>query len=168
MIALKDISLTRIKSENEVNQLYPIVEQIWQAHFPAIIGQDQVDYMLKHYQSASVILSEIEGGRIYYLINQNGSEVGYIAYDICSDYLYLSKLYLIESARGKGYLKQILNYLAELASELGKAAFHLNVNKNNVRTVQIYQHFGFKIVNETKQPLGPYFLDDYEMVKHLK
>ncbi|MCH4169034.1 MAG: GNAT family N-acetyltransferase [Streptococcaceae bacterium] len=168
MIELEDIILIPISTEAEVDALYPIVEQIWQAHFPAIIGQAQVDYMLSHYQSTAVILAEIESGRAYYLLTQDDQEIGYIAYDTCSDYLYLSKLYLIESMRGRGYLRQILEYLEKLAVSLGKNAFHLNVNKDNVTTIQIYQHFGFKIVNQTKQPLGPYFLDDYEMIKQLK
>lgn len=168
MAELKDIELIPINTEAEVNALYPIIEQIWQAHFPVIIGQEQVDYMLKHYQSVPVILAEIEGGRTYDLICQDGQAIGYIAYDICSDFLYLSKLYLIESVRGKGYLRQILDYLEKLAIMLGKNAFHLNVNKDNLTTIKIYQHLGFKIVNQTKQPLGPYFLDDYEMIKQLK
>ncbi|MBS7576776.1 MULTISPECIES: GNAT family N-acetyltransferase [unclassified Enterococcus] len=168
MIELKDISLIPIKTQVDVDLLYPTVEQIWQSYFPKIIGQEQVDYMLTHYQSSEIILKEIKEGRIYYLLHQEAQNIGYIAYDVCLDSLYLSKLYLVEKVRGRGYLSTILAYLEQIAIKLGKSALYLNVNKDNAKTIQIYQHLGFNIVKKTKQPLGPYFLDDYQMIKYLK
>ena len=51
---------------------------IWREHYIPIIGLEQVDYMVKNYQSAEAMHSQHQNGYDYYMIYYNDLLIGYI------------------------------------------------------------------------------------------
>ncbi len=92
----------RVTTEEELDQLLPIIHDVWQEAFVPIIGQAQVDYMLATYQSKEQIQKELGNDVYYFLLIKDDQPVGYTAYEKFESSIYLSKLYLLASVRGQG------------------------------------------------------------------
>lgn len=148
-----------IQSPEDFQTLDRLIKEIWPEVFTPIIGSDQVAYMLAHYQSPAAIQKEVQQGAVYLLLMEGDQAVGYTAYEETPQQLYLSKLYLHQSTRGKGYASQVFDWYEEIAS--GKT-LHLNVNKQNQQAIAVYEHRGFQRVSERSVAIGSGFvMDDF-------
>jgi len=155
-----------IKTTEEIDCLAALIQEIWPEVFIPIIGKEQVDYMLVHYQGKDVIASEIEQGIRYFLIEDFNSPIGYFAYSLEEDHLLISKVYLKKEFRSMGLSSGIFSYFEEIARDKKKEKLLLHVNRSNKQAVEVYLHRGFKIVKIVDQPLGDrFFLNDYWMEK---
>lgn len=142
-----------------------LVKEIWPEIYTPIIGEEQVNYMLETYQSLENIQKEISEGDQYFILLANNQPVGYTAYRDSADEVYLSKLYLTNATRGKGYGNQVFSWYEQVAA--GKK-LRLNVNKYNQRAIAIYEHRGFKCVESCQNDIGSGFvMDDYVYLKDL-
>lgn len=162
------VKLKPIQTEQDIVALSPLLETIWREVFPPIIGSAQTEYMLRHYQSPEDIMHEITGGARYFLIEMNRQPIGYVAYEIRVDYLFISKIYLLGSERGKGISSELFDWLENQALTGGKNRLHLHVNRENSQAIAVYQHKGFSIVQSVVSDIGGGFvMDDFYMEKLL-
>ena len=75
--------------------------------------------------------------------------------------MYLSKLYLYKDERGKGYSRQMLDFVIRNARNIGLTSIELNVNRNN-SAIYAYEKLGFKVIRAEKNDIGAgFFMDDY-------
>ncbi|MBF6978459.1 GNAT family N-acetyltransferase [Aerococcaceae bacterium zg-BR22] len=156
----------KVATEKDLAQLYTVISEIWPEVFTPIIGVQQVAYMLEHYQSVDAIQTEIARGAHYYLLLHEDEVVGYTAYENQEEKLYLSKLYIRQSLRGKGYMSQLFDWYEQLSE--GKTLY-LNVNQGNKLAIQVYEHRGFKRVGERYVDIGEgYVMNDYVYELSLK
>jgi ribosomal protein S18 acetylase RimI-like enzyme len=157
-----------ITTEKEIDCLVELIREIWPEVFIPIIGKDQVDYMLVHYQGKDVIVGEIELGVKYFFIEEEGCRIGYFAYLPEEDHLLISKVYLKKECRGRGLSSGIFLHFEKIAKNINKEKLFLHVNRNNKQAVEVYLHMGFKIVKTVDQKLGDrFFLNDYWMEKKI-
>ena len=162
------ITLKPINTTQDIELLYPLVETVWREVFPPVIGEAQTEYMLKNYQSKKNIRREITDGTQYYFIEKDGKTVGYIAFNIREDYLFISKIYLLKSERGKGISSEIFDWLENQALKCNKNCLHLHVNRGNSQAIDVYRHKGFSVVKTAVSDIGGGFvMDDYYMEKYL-
>lgn len=148
-----------VHTQQEIQQLFDVVQVIWQEVFTPIIGSEQVAYMLENYQSIENIQAEIDSGANYFLLFFDGEAVGYTAYEESDSQIYISKLYLTSKLRGKGLTSAIFNWYEQIGR--GKT-LHLNVNQNNKLAIQVYEHRGFIRVGERNVDIGEgYFMTDF-------
>lgn len=157
--------LTIRKVENsDIEVLAEKANEIWHEYFIPIIGLEQVEYMVEKFQSVKGLTQQINQGYSYYFALVDDSVVGYFGVQPQCDKLFLSKLYLEKQSRGKGYSGEMLKYIINIAVEQKKSSIYLTVNKYNKNTIDIYKHFGFKIVDEQKADIGNgFYMDDYIM-----
>ena len=141
--------------------------KIWTEHYVPIIGSAQVDYMLDKFQSKEAVFNQITNeGYLYYIIRDNDKNIGYIAVQPKADELFLSKLYVKSSERGKGYGKEAMRFIEEIIKEKKLKSIILTVNKNNLNSIKAYKKMGFKCVDAIIQDIGNGFvMDDYIMKK---
>jgi ribosomal protein S18 acetylase RimI-like enzyme len=154
-----------VDNKKAIAQVYNLAKEIWNQHYLPIIGQEQVDYMLDKFQSERAIKEQIAEGYKYYLIidNQidNQVEVGYFSVKDKAAKLFLSKLYVLDSFRGKGIGKQGIKFIK---STFNNPVIQLTVNKNNFNSIAFYKKVGFKIVEDVVTDIGNGFvMDDYVM-----
>ncbi len=155
-----------LSNEAQLEIVAKLAFEIWNEHFTPIIGKAQVDYMVEKFQSRKAISEQIENGYSYYLIKADAGYVGYTGICPKEDELFLSKLYIKASHRGKGYGRKVVEFLEDLTrqKELGKIT--LTVNKNNTDTIKAYEKFGFANLGALVQDIGNGFvMDDYKMEK---
>ncbi|MBM6615435.1 GNAT family N-acetyltransferase [Desemzia sp. RIT804] len=146
----------------DAHALAVLAREIWQEHYTDILGEQQVQYMLDTIQSQSAIKQDLENGKLYWLVQVNGQNAGYVSYELLEDQLFLSKFYLNQTARGKGVGRFLFEELKKIAFEQNKKSIGLTVNKYNAPTIAVYQKMGFEKVREQVADIGNGFvMDDY-------
>ena len=156
-----------IKTPTEIERLVELIQEIWPEVFIPIIGKEQVDYMLVHYQGKDVIAAEIERGVRYFFVEDDERPIGYFAYSLEADHLAISKVYLKKELRGQGLSSGVFSHFEEVARNEKKEKLSLRVNRGNKQAIEVYLHRGFEIVKTVDQPLDRFFLNDYVMEKEI-
>ncbi len=153
----------KILFDNQIEETANLANEIWHQHFEGIISTEQIDYMLEKFQSFDAIKGQISEGYEYYGIFQNGKEIGY--FGICKkddNSLFLSKLYIKQEYRGKGYASQAFEFIKNIGRQNGNTKLWLTVNVNNAETINIYKHWGMQIAKTQLADIGNgFFMDDY-------
>jgi len=159
--------IIEVTSENDIAIVEELARRIWTEHYTPIIGKDQVEYMLDKFQSKAAISLQIKSeGYLYFLLEKEGKYIGYIAVQSEGRELFLSKIYIEASRRGKGFGKEAIQFLENLARKLSLEKISLTVNKNNVKTIKAYGKMGFKNLGPVVQDIGNGFvMDDFKMEK---
>ena len=143
-----------------------LADMIWREHYIPIIGLEQVDYMMKNYQSAEAMYSQFIDGYHYFMIYYNDQFVGYISIKKEEESLFLSKIYISKEYRGKKIGTSAMNFIEEKAIEMHCKSIRLGVNRFNVSAIAAYKAMGFKIIGEMITDIGNGFImDDYKMEK---
>jgi ribosomal protein S18 acetylase RimI-like enzyme len=160
------MTIEKVSTETQIETVAGLAHEIWNQHFVPIIGKAQVDYMLEKFQSKRAISEQIENGYSYYLLKAGGDYVGYTGICPREDELFLSKLYIRVSQRGKGFGRKAIEFLEDLTREKGLGKITLTVNKNNTDTIKAYEELGFTNLGVVVQDIGNGFvMDDYTMEK---
>jgi GNAT superfamily N-acetyltransferase len=107
----------KVQTEKQIGKVAQLARIIWTGYFSPMIGDNIVDYLLKQLQSKNAITREIQNGYQYYLIPRSKKVIGYFAIldKHESSELFLSKLYLLDSERGKGFGKSAMTFIETLA-----------------------------------------------------
>jgi len=133
-----------VSTSKEIDEVVKIAHEIWREHYPPIIGNEQVEYMLENFHSKDAITVELKQyNYAYYLIKNNNGVIGYIGIQLKGDDLFLSKIYIRSSERGNGIGKASMNFIKDLALENNMNRISLTVNKNNAGSIAAYYRLGF-------------------------
>ena len=162
-----EIVFEKVTTPEQIEKLCKVAEEIWHQHFTAIIGAEQVEYMLEKFQSVKAVTEQIKSGYEYFIFRLDGEIIGYTGIHQEQDNrLFLSKLYIRKAYRGNGYARKALNMLEEICHERGLEAIWLTVNRFNDNTIKAYDKMGFRTIEEKKADIGNgFFMDDYIMSK---
>ncbi len=157
--------ITSIKTSKEIEEIAYLGNIIWHEAYASILTEDQIEYMVENFQSVKAIKEQIAHGYEYFIISLDGKNVGYCGVEIQSDNkMYLSKMYLLASAHGKGLFKEMLNHLISISKDKGVSAIWLTVNRNNARAIAAYNKNGFKTIRTQISDIGNGFvMDDFVM-----
>jgi len=162
------MDIKKVSNKEQISTIENLAYEIWYQHYTPIIGKHQVDYMLGKFQSFEAMTKQIKNGFLYFLILDDNVPLGYMSVDIHSETLFLSKFYVTEAERGKGYGRKIIAYLETLAKEKNLNKIALTVNKYNTGSIKMYEKVGFVISGTMVKDIGEGFImDDYQMEKRL-
>lgn len=158
--------LKRIKKEREFLLVSELAHTTWREHYAGVISNEQIEYMLEHFQSVPAIKEAEAKGCEYYLIRANCADIGYTALEPCNPQgkMFLSKIYILKEYRGKGYARDAINEAAEIARGLRLKAIWLTVAKKNTDSIAAYEHMGFVNTEDICKDIGGGFvMDDHIM-----
>ena len=80
--------------------------------------------------------------------------------------MFLSKIYVQNSLRGKGLGKKAMAFVEEKAKELNCKGISLTVNRENLNSIKAYKKMGFVNTGTNIADIGEGFvMDDYLMEK---
>lgn len=163
---LHAIEFHDVLSEEGAAVIAALARRIWPEHYAAIIGMNQVEYMLTTLQSVEAIQRDLRDHALLYTwLEYKKEPVGYVAIrpDPDSNTLFLSKFYLDKRVRGLGLGRRMLEHIE---SRYSPASIWLTVNRNNHNTIDIYRHLGFHVEGSKVAEIGSGFImDDFIMRK---
>lgn len=153
-----------IKNTEDIKILSALAHKIWNAHYPLIIGQKQVDYMLGKMYSVESLNNQIfkEGHHFIAAYIEDKME-GFISYSCKNgdDYI-IHKLYIDTKIHRKGTGSALFHHV------FGNRKFktiRLTVNRQNVTAINFYFKIGFVIEKIIDIDIGEGFLmNDFVMI----
>lgn len=151
-------------TDKDIRKMADMASIIWHEAFAGIITTRQIDYMVEKFQSYHAMKDQMTNhGYRYLIMSFDGHDAGYCGVQPSDgNSLYLSKMYLLDSARGKGLFKAMADRLVEICRESGLGSIWLTVNKNNGRAMAAYEKYGFKNIKSIVTDIGNGFImDDY-------
>ena len=158
-------------TEEHLPALAELAGVIWREHYPGIISNAQIDYMLGKMYSLNTLSEELrfKGIRFVRLL-VGGRFVGFASFGLTSEPggAKLHKCYLLPEMHGHGYGSQLLQHCEREVRKLGVRRLVLAVNKHNSKAVAAYQRNGFTVAESVITDFGSgYVMDDYIMAKNL-
>ncbi len=164
-MAVKFVAVTE---DEDVVKLAEIAHDIWFEYWPERIGQAQTAYMVERFQSIPAIRRDMAENayEYWFLYDEEGTLVGYTGGHVEpeTNRFFISKIYLFEAQRGKGYASCTIRFYDELCKERGLSAMYLTVNKHNEMGIRAYKAKGFVTIEEVETDIGEGFvMDDYVM-----
>lgn len=161
--------MTSIKSTH-TTQDFQVIEKladtIWREYYIPIVGKPQIDYMLNKFQSVKAMETQTANGYEYYTVFHEELPVGYMSIKPETEHLFLSKIYILSTYRGKGIGKRMMQFVLEKAKKYHLNKIRLTVNKYNTNSIKAYEKMGFKNVGDIVIDIGNGFvMDDFVMVK---
>lgn len=164
----QDIKLSRA-TLNEVSLISKLAKITWNQHYPAIIGQAQVDYMLNLMYSSLALREQIQHKKhLFYLIEFKKKKIGFVSVNKeKGNAWFINKFYIDQTKAAKGIGSKTFSLLI---NEVKPTKISLTVNRQNYKSVNFYFKLGFKIERVADFDIGRgYVMNDFVMVwKKLK
>ncbi len=155
---------------DDIPVIQKLAYKIWHSHYPGIITNEQIDYMLEAGYSADVIKHEINEEGITWLKAMDKDEmIGFAAFGpYLEKQIKLHKIYLDINYHGKGIGAAIMADVEQRSVASGATSIVLNVNKYNKLAIKSYKQNGYQIAESVIQDIGNGFImDDFIMKKEL-
>lgn len=152
----------------EVPVIAALAREIWQASYPGIITQEQIDFMLEQRYGHERLYDDLEDADKWLdqaLLGER--RVGFAFSELRKGEFKLDKLYIHPDVQRRGVGGQMIEHVAARARKLGYPALVLQVNKRNTKAIASYQKYGFVVRETTVEDLGRYVMDDFVMEKKL-
>ncbi|MDQ3022581.1 MAG: GNAT family N-acetyltransferase [Bacteroidota bacterium] len=159
-----ELTFKSLKSEEDIKELSDLASKIWNGHYPSIIGQKQVDYMLEKMYSLKSLKEQIfNEGNIFTGAYLDNEMVGFISYSKTSESdFFLHKLYVNTEIHGKGIGRALFDHAFE---NKNLKTIRLTVNRQNVKAINFYFKKGFTIEKIIDIDIGEgYVMDDFVML----
>ena len=166
------IELEPVASQGQIDTLCAIAKTVWHETFDPILPPGQTDYMIDKFQSDHAVKDQMARQNYrYYLAKLEGEYAGFVGFAPRyegREETYLSKVYLLPKGRGHGVVKALFRLVEEATREEGLSKIRLTVNKKNTHAKEVYEHYGYRVVELAETDIGSgYVMDDFIMVKEL-
>lgn len=153
--------------QSDLPQIAELAREIWNKHYPEIIGQLQVDYMLDKFYSLEALIQQQKEGQDFYWVMDSERAIGYVSMSHKSEGdCFLHKFYINPGQQGKGLGTEVLSLLLSFYPQAKN--IRLTVNRHNYKSINFYFKNGFIIEKTIEIPIGEGFvMDDFQMLKRL-
>lgn len=153
----------------DVDAIAALAREIWQAHYPDLIGQAQIDYMLEQRYRPALVRAELERDDLWWDKLIVGSALaGFASYFLTEDgrTMKLDKLYVHPRHQRRGYGGRLIDRALARARTLGCERLLLAVNRRNATAIAAYRKHGFRVAEKKVTDIGGGFvMDDFIMVR---
>ncbi|HEX6794298.1 MAG TPA: GNAT family N-acetyltransferase [Casimicrobiaceae bacterium] len=155
----------------DIAVIQTLAHEIWRRHYPGIIGDAQIDYMLARGYNDEALgryLTTVGSGLALAIRDEDA--VGFIGWYRLEarPAMKLDKLYVRPEYHGEGIGRLLIEHVVAKARAAGCTAVTLNVNRNNVNAVRAYERCGFAIRERGDFPIGNGFvMEDFIMEREL-
>jgi GNAT superfamily N-acetyltransferase len=160
-----------VACQEDLPAIRDLATSIWNAYYPAIISQAQIDYMLAIDYSIEKLQQDIEAGVQIDKLLVEGTMVGFAAYGPTEDpgIVKLHKIYVQPSEHGLGLGSRLLGRVETVCRQRNYKKIILQVNKGNQRAIAAYERNHYSRESLIVVDIGEGFvMDDYLMAKQLE
>ena len=120
--------------------IHDLAHRIWWAHYPGIVSDGQIEYMLERGYSVPALQQQMAEGQQFWLLRQNNEAeaLGYIAVAALETpgHYFIHKFYIDNTQRGRGIGREAFAQLLEQYPQAQK--IRLFVNRLNFKSINFY------------------------------
>lgn len=152
-----------------VDAVVALARTVWQATYPALIPQAQIDAMLADRYAPGRIRAQLgDPAHAWRVVLADGAPVGFAHACLDETGCKLDKLYVHPAHQRRGLGRALLDAVEAWARERQARRLWLQVNRGNEAAIRAYDRYGFAIVEARVFDIGGGFvMDDYVMEKAL-
>ena len=165
---MDEISLHRL-ARQEVNTVSALARTVWQATYPALISQAQIDAMLDDRYAPDRIDAQLDDPQhAWWVAQQHQALVGFVHASLNGADCKLDKLYVHPDKQRQGIGSTLLATAQNWARGQQARRLWLQVNRGNTQAIAAYQKYGFHLVESRVFDIGHGFvMDDHVMEQML-
>ena len=154
---------------DEVEAVSALARVVWQATYPALISQAQIEFMLADRYAAERIRAQLGDSRHAWWGAHAGEALAGFAHASSDDTgCKLDKLYVHPSSQRHGIGSALLATVQDWARAQHARRLWLQVNRGNAPAIAAYRKQGFRVVESRVFDIGNGFvMDDHVMEKTL-
>ena len=148
----------------DTDTISELAKLIWNQHYPEIISQQQIDYMLDLMYSKQSLSEQMQAkGHLFFLIQSGTSNLGFISVNPLGNHQwFLNKFYINQNNASKGLGGKSFRLLLDTITP---NKMSLTVNRKNYKSINFYFKLGFKIEEVADFDIGNgYVMNDFVMV----
>ncbi len=154
----------------DLPRLYQLAEEIWIPAFAPLFDEVQLRALFSGMYNDELLTAWLsrEGNDLYFINNDN-KDIGYTAIEKHPCFLKLDKIYIHPSLQGKGYGREVMKKIEEIAFDADLNHIELRVNRENHSAISFYQNRNFSIIESIDFP-GPegFLYEDFLMKKIIR
>lgn len=158
-----DIVITQATA-NDIPVIVALANKIWRAHYPSIISEAQIDFMLSNRYSELELLKQINGKEKFFLVTDGHTSLAYASIEERGHDYYIHKFYVDVSHHRSGMGTALFQRL--IAETNPGKPVRLQVNRKNFKAINFYFKNGFVIESVGDFDIGGgFFMEDFVMVR---
>jgi GNAT superfamily N-acetyltransferase len=156
-------------TDAEVDAVAALARTVWQATYPALIPQAQIDAMLADRYATDRIRAQLDDPHHAWRVAHQGLVLAGFAHAVRDDAgCKLDKLYVHPDHQRGGVGAALLQDIETWARAQQATRLRLQVNRGNAQAIRAYAKYGFHIVESRVFDIGGGFvMDDHIMEKAL-
>ncbi len=152
-----------VATPKQILEIEEAANHVWHNYYKDIFSPEQIDYMLKKYQSVEALQRQMEEQYVYYMLLSDDKLAGYMCFKIKTDQVYLSRLYIKAEFRRQGLARKTIAHLESYFSNPEHGCSHikkirLHVERQNSFAINVYEHLGFRKVKPVDTDIGGGFV----------
>ena len=149
----------------DVDAVSALARVVWQATYPALIPQAQIDAMLADRYAPERIREQLDDPRqAWWVAKQDHALTGFAHAILDESGCKLDKLYVHPAQQRRGIGALLLRAVDDWARRQQARRLWLQVNRGNTQAIAAYEKYGFRIVESRVFELGDGFvMDDHVM-----
>lgn len=153
----------------DVNAVSALARVVWQATYPPLISQSQIDAMLADRYAPECIRAQLDAPQQAWWVAQlDDAMIGFAHALLDGTNCKLDKLYVHPDNQRQGIGAALVNRIKDWARRQAAHRLWLQVNRGNAQAIAAYQKYGFRIVESQVFDIGHGFvMDDYVMEQML-
>jgi ribosomal protein S18 acetylase RimI-like enzyme len=153
----------------EVDAVSALARTVWQATYPALISQTQIDAMLADRYAPERIREQLDDPHQAWWGARRGDALSGFAHALLDESgCKLDKLYVHPGQQRRGIGAALLQAVEDWARAQQARLLWLQVNHGNAQAIRAYEKYGFRIVDSRVFDIGGGFMmDDHVMEKRL-
>lgn len=149
---------------SDIPSIRTLAEKSWWHHYPSIISEEQIRYMLDLMYGDEALQEQLGKGQDFYLFGkEEANPQGFISLSVLDENeAFLHKFYLSPDAQGKGLGAAAFERL--LRENPTVSCIRLTVNRQNFKSINFYFKLGFHIERVADFDIGNGFvMNDFVM-----
>jgi ribosomal protein S18 acetylase RimI-like enzyme len=149
----------------DLDKIIVLAHKIWNDHYPEIIGQEQVDYMLKKMYDAESLKQQILNNDLFFIAytNENEAPSAFISIkEVENGSFFIHKFYVNTQIQRSGVGRAFFEFVVK---NFNPEVIRLQVNRMNYKAINFYFKNGFTIEKVADFDIGDgYFMNDFVMI----
>jgi diamine N-acetyltransferase len=150
--------------ESDIHEIGALASLIWNQHYPSIISQTQIDYMLNMMYREESLKEQMDLKKhVFYLIKSVNRSIGFLSVHLEKEETwFMNKFYIHQQEAAKGIGSKVFKLLIE---KINPKKITLTVNRQNFKSINFYFKNGFVIERVADFDIGNgYLMNDFVMV----
>lgn len=160
---------TREANDRDLGTIATLAASTFRQHYPGIISDAQIDYMLTRMYSTAALRRQRQEGQVFLMALINQKPAAFSSFALSQEETseaQIHKLYVLPEHHGRRIGVRLIDEVTNRVLRLDRRRLVLTVNRLNIQAINFYFREGFTIRSVVDTDIGGgYSMTDFVMEK---